>query len=108
MTVGGKKKGERGLMDRGESLILIPPRDEDLQKYRGHYMNLFGYAERYLKGENILKRYTADLLFRYVQLQLNELSEKLGKHDHMIVHEVRVFMSEMQKSLSDLKEGKEK
>lgn len=44
-------------------------------------MNIFGYAERYLKNENILKRYTADLLFRYVQLQLNELSEKIGKHD---------------------------
>ena len=71
-------------------------------------MNLYGYAERYLKNENILKRYSADLLFRYVQIQLNELSEKLGKHDHMIVHEVRVFMSEVQKSLKEIHETKEK
>ena len=34
-----------------------------------------------MKSENILDRYSADLLFRYIQLQLNELSEKLTNLD---------------------------
>ena len=34
-----------------------------------------------MKKENVLNRYSADLLFRYIQLQLNELSEKLTNLD---------------------------
>ena len=34
-----------------------------------------------MKKENVLDRYSADLLFRYIQLQLNELSEKLTNLD---------------------------
>ena len=34
-----------------------------------------------MKKESVLDRYSADLLFRYIQLQLNELSEKLTNLD---------------------------
>ncbi len=44
-------------------------------------MNIFGYAEWYLKYEDLMKRYQADLIIKYLQLQINELSEKVNKQE---------------------------
>ena len=53
-----------------------------------------------MKNENILDRYTADLLFRYIQLQLNELSEKLTNFDSFKAH-VRQNLNETSKLAKD-------
>jgi hypothetical protein len=47
-------------------MVLRPPSEEDLNNSRGQFINLYGFAEKYLNNENILRRYQVDLLFRYV------------------------------------------
>jgi hypothetical protein len=55
-------------------------------------MNLYGFAEKYLKSENLLDKYTADLLFRYLQLQVNEMGDKYSKQDTFVA-ESRTFLA---------------
>jgi len=60
-----------------------------------------------LREENVISLYTPELLFRYLQLQVNELGEKVSKVSGTVDKVSETFTSRMKDLVKEVEGGKE-
>jgi hypothetical protein len=60
-----------------------------------------------LKGENVMSLYTPDLLFRYLQLQVNELGEKVSKVSGNVDKVTETFTNRVKELMKEVEGAKE-
>ncbi|CDW83971.1 UNKNOWN [Stylonychia lemnae] len=56
-----------------------PPSEQQILQNRAQYMNLYGFSKQFLDQQKVLQEYTADKVFRYHQLQINEVCDYIKK-----------------------------